>query len=288
MELFSERYGHKAKKFLQTQDVDKELRNRLWNALDAIYWSKIVAELDSSYHNPSNPSWVRPIALQIWDGHLKRRLDSMPVQGNGFIDEMRGHFFTCSWDGIYDFLEFLVNADSGSGLREKFVNYCNNVLESEKSGYRFINFKVTPITNADEIEEIEKASESNNSLKAVAMHIDSAVDKLSDRKAPDYRNSIKESISAVEAICRLISKQEKATLGDALESIEKQGQIKFHSALKEGYKKLYGYTSDANGIRHSLLDEPDLSFEDAKYMLVSCSAFINYLKVKADNAGIAL
>ncbi|MGQ9708742.1 MAG: AbiJ-NTD4 domain-containing protein, partial [bacterium] len=36
------------------------------------------------------------------------------------------------------------------------------------------------------------------------------------------------------------------------------------------------------------LDEPNLSFEDAKFMLVSCSAFINYLITKAAKAGIKI
>jgi hypothetical protein len=51
---------------------------------------------------------------------------------------------------------------------------------------------------------------------------------------------------------------------------------------------MYGYTSDAQGIRHALMDEPNLSFEDAKFMLVSCSAFVNYLIAKAAKAGISL
>ncbi len=38
--------------------------------------------------------------------------------------------------------------------------------------------------------------------------------------------------------------------------------------------------------RHALLDESDLDFEDAKFMLVSCSAFTNYLKGKVIKAGI--
>ena len=37
------------------------------------------------------------------------------------------------------------------------------------------------------------------------------------------------------------------------------------------------YTSDADGIRHSMLEESSLSFSDAKFMLVACSGFINYV-----------
>jgi hypothetical protein len=48
---------------------------------------------------------------------------------------------------------------------------------------------------------------------------------------------------------------------------------------------MYGYTSDAEGIRHALMDEPTLESEDAKFMLVSCSAFVNYLRSKAARAG---
>ena len=42
-------------------------------------------------------------------------------------------------------------------------------------------------------------------------------------------------------------------------------------------KKIYGYTSNGDGIRHALLEEDSLEYEDALYMLVSCSAFVNYL-----------
>ena len=63
-------------------------------------------------------------------------------------------------------------------------------------------------------------------------------------------------------------------------------RIKLHGALKRAFNILYGYTSDANGIRHALLDEANLTFDEAKFMLVSCSAFINYLKGTASEAGI--
>ena len=51
---------------------------------------------------------------------------------------------------------------------------------------------------------------------------------------------------------------------------------------------LFGYTSDEGGIRHAEgLFVSEVSFEEAKFMLVSCSAFVNYLiseygKIKRD------
>ncbi len=170
------------------------------------------------------------------------------------------------------------------------MSICSSMLERELSGYRFIAGKIAPITSEQEISEvseIEEALASKDSLQPVAIHLQTALDLLSDRESPDYRNSIKESTSAVEAMCRLIAGS-GATLGKALGEIRRQGKVDLHGALEDAFDKLYGYTSDEGGIRHSLLEEPDSDFEDAKFMLVACSAFINYLKVKASKAGIEL
>ena len=61
-----------------------------------------------------------------------------------------------------------------------------------------------------------------------------------------------------------------------------------HWDLKNAFSSMYGWTSNTEGIRHGLQDEPDLGFEDAKYMLVACSGFINYLLEKAKKAGLDL
>jgi hypothetical protein len=58
--------------------------------------------------------------------------------------------------------------------------------------------------------------------------------------------------------------------------------------LKSAFLSLYGYTSDANGIRHALLEEAQLTFEDAQFMLVACSAFVNYLTATAARHGTKL
>jgi len=120
----------------------------------------------------------------------------------------------------------------------------------------------------------------------VKTHLESALRKLSDRDNPDYRNSIKESISSIESIAKVISNNEKDSLAAALDKIK--GKIKLHSSLERGFKQLYSYTSDADGIRHGLMEESTCDFEDAKYMLVSSSAFVNYLIVKANKAGIPM
>ncbi|MBE8966981.1 hypothetical protein IQ277_12215 [Nostocales cyanobacterium LEGE 12452] len=92
------------------------------------------------------------------------------------------------------------------------------------------------------------------------------------------RNSIKESVSAVESLAKAITRKPKATLADALKVLEVFHNL--HPTLKKSFLTLYGYTSDEGGIRHAMLTEPDLTIADAKFFLLSCTSFINYLKSK--------
>lgn len=157
----------------------------------------------------------------------------------------------------------------------KIYNFFNDLFECEYVGYRFIGDTISPISNELEVEGIRTALK--NPFEAVREHVSKANYFLSNRKNPDYENSIKESISAVEAVCQELMETKKTTLGKMLKHIEDCG-VNIHLAMKEAFGKLYGYTSDANGIRHAGdIGGPSSTFEEAKFMLVSCSAFINYL-----------
>lgn len=284
MELFSHKYGHKpVKSILQVESMDDDLRNSLWNAVHIFY----LAGLNRDYVlNSSRNREMHIFCIFLWRDYFKETIDTMPELCSKAIARIRTYFFSCEWNEVYDFLQFLANHHPDNEKNTEFLEFCNSMFKRELSGYRFVGDIITPITSEQEIAEIEETLTSKDSLQPITIHLQSALDLFSDRKSPDYRNSIKESISAVEAMCNLITGKEKATLGDALKRIT--GKIELHPALQESFSHLYGYTSDADGIRHALLDEGTLDSEDAKFMLVSCSAFINYLKVKASKAGIEL
>lgn len=153
----------------------------------------------------------------------------------------------------------------------------NGYFAREYVGYRFVDGIIVPISDVYELEALEEAL--TNPYEPVYQHLSKANKFLADRENPDYENSIKESISAVEAICEIITgtKGKEATLGAMLKKLEVKG-IEIHSALKSAFSTLYGYTSDANGIRHAgYIGGKASTFEEAKFMLVSCSAFVNYL-----------
>ena len=264
MKLFSQRKGlKKVRTEIQVDSIDEELSNLLWNVLRKYYWERATDKY--------------PFLEVLWNSYLKRPTDGLVGRWTEDYRQIRSYYFGCKWFEVYDFIDFMANNYPNEKTNNQFTEACNCVLQSELSAYRFVGGKITQITSEEEISEIEEALETP--LKPVRTHIENSLKLLSDRKSPDYRNSIKESISAVEAICRLITKNKKATLGQALKEVK--AKVGLRGALEEAFSHLYGYTSSADGIRHSLLDEPTLSFEDAKFMLVSCSAFINYLVSKA-------
>ena len=160
-------------------------------------------------------------------------------------------------------------------LTEYVVGAFNELFQREYVGYRLIDGKAIPITDEIEQKAIEQSLDTR--FAGCKSQLQKALGFLSDREHPDYKNSIKESISAVESICQIITNDNHATLGEALKLLENEG-ITLHPALKKAFSSIYGYTSDKGGIRHAEgMFESNVTFEEAKYMLISCCAFVNFL-----------
>lgn len=284
---FSQRHGiTPAEKILQIESVDEDLKNTLWSVLTIFYWDtfdKYKWDMGARADNISGSNLDR-LFKSLWLLYFKSPTDTIPSY---YYDErdglgvLRKYFFSANWFQIYDFVEF-VASHGPERQREGFISTCNDFMEKENSGYRFVNGQIAEISSSDEISEIEDAIAKSTPYYGVKQHLSSAITMLSDRENPDYRNSIKESISAVESLCKTVSGEEKATLGAALKALESKGLM--HPALKSAFSSLYGYTNDAGGIRHALMEESNLTSSDARFMLISCSAFINYVIATTSNA----
>lgn len=270
---FSQRMGFTPiESALQTEGMSNALRNSLWNVFDNLLWSSDGFIYDKVGHW----GYINLFSRELWSNFFKQRVDSRGDSPWAVLEKIRSYFFNAQWFEVYDFVEFV----SGTFQNKQLNETVNQILERELAGFRLISGSLVPVTAKEEVEAIKEAIE-KIPYKGVVTHLRQALEHLSNRKNPDYRNSIKESISAVESLARELTKNPKATLGDALQLLEKTDRL--HPALKKGLSALYGYTSDEQGIRHSMLEEPILSATDATFFLVSCSAFINYLKAKSAN-----
>ena len=182
-----------------------------------------------------------------------------------------------SYNEVLDLLEYICNWLSAKtySCSEQFQKSFNSLFQQEYVGYRFVSGQIVPITDELEIREIEQACKTP--FDGARTQLQKALGFLSDRENPDYKNCVKESISAVEATCRIIAEKDSATLGEALKLLAKHG-LKLHPCLNSGIDKLYSYACDQGGVRHAEHEaESIVTFEDAKFMMVTCSAIVNYL-----------
>jgi hypothetical protein len=269
---FSQRNGYKqGTKIAQWESMDVDLLNGLWNMILIFQFNKY--QCPRGAYNQIDGSNIAALADQIWVFYLKSPLDKRPMFWDRYQEIVRAYFYSAQWYEVYDFVEFIVET-VGEGEAQELAAAVNHVLTVENAAYRFVDLKIIEITSESEVEEVEQALVSSAAYGGARTHLERAIELYADRKQPDLRNSIKESISAVESLAiELVG--EKATLGQLLKKMEAQRAL--HPALKVAFSSLYGYTNDSDGIRHALTDKSSLTKSDARLMLICCSAFVNYV-----------
>ncbi|NCQ80225.1 MAG: hypothetical protein GPI99_19680 [Microcystis aeruginosa W13-15] len=276
--LFSKRKGYsKISDIIQKDSLKLTSKNKIWSFLCFYLWDKIHVEnsryADQIYLFDQYYTEQTYFFKKIWIHYFEYAVDTIPREWVKMYNAIRTNFFDSEWHITYSLLEFILRNWKDEKLVIDLSETLNGLFESELIPYRILDKTITDLTSEEEISELNSIYKLKSN--PVKEHISLAINKLYNREKPDYRNSIKESISAVEACCRDILQDDKPTLGKALSAIERK--IEIHGSLKSAFDKLYGYTSDSTGIRHSLLDKDKITFEEAKFMLVACSAFINYL-----------
>lgn len=285
---FSERMGYvKPRLEMQIESMDEGLSNRLWAV------TRELLDIELEGYNGLFTTFGDSLYKTICIHYLKMSYSYVWECGDSPIELMNEHYENSEWNFKYELIEEIIRhfpkfRHDFYVIWKEFSDDINTVLEEESAGYRLINDEFVPITDEIQLEEINIATESTN---AAGKHIENGIANLSDKTNPDYRTAIKESIDAVESICKQITKESadmnaKTTLGTALKELKKHG-FDVHSALIDGWSKIYGYASDG-GIRHDLEAGASFDQEDAIYFLSTCAAFVNYLKVKADKHGINL
>lgn len=238
---------------LQSDGMSVELRNSLWNVLERDLWWR------SSVQYLSHRSFGSRLCEYLWRDYFKAPLDTRPGSGSEFKRSVREYFFRSDWSCIYELLEFILPFIQDTPV----IEHVNAVLERERSGFRYVSGKFIPVTNDSEVEAVAQAI-TTEPFYGAREHLRQAVNHLSNRDTPDFHNSINESILAVEITVQEYTGDSKADLGDALNKLEHSGQL--HKAL--------------NSIRHAMLKKSDIDVSDAKFFLVACSAFVNYLASK--------
>jgi hypothetical protein len=272
---FSQRVGGQPLLKSGLEEASQELRTATWNA----FYERLL---------PLGPGqiWVRyqTNAKALWS-HIHWKADEVPHSASNARRTLKDYWVNSTWMKFFDAFEFVVHrfAPSAASVRVQWFQDMNLLLEEQGCAYRFISEELAPVTNPAEMAEVEKAAEC--SIAPVAQHIHDALGLLPPNPNSSARNSVKESISAVEAALKHLTGEPTATLGEALKLFEsKYGAL--HTSIRRGLDKLYAYTNGPDGIRHALVDDAtDVTVDDARFMVITCSAFANYLVALASRNG---
>jgi len=280
--LFSQRYGYTS---LEDIVIRENMPEAIQNAI--INWYDMLPDI--TIYNKEGPSSIKAeLEEYLWSKFLnKRTQDYYDCCRIGNAPEVFVEFISDAdnpWYRKLDILEVsltIINSfyKNIPSMHEDYNKKLNEEFSRLNYAYRIVNNTITEITSKEEIKAVETAIANNNG--AIKMHLSKALELCAKRPEGDYRNSIKESISAVEKWCR--EKTNENDLRKALNKLESKGII-IHSRLHSAFNKLYEYTNnEETGIRHALMDDDGTytpSIDEAVYMVVTCSAFINYLNKK--------
>ena len=247
---------------VQFEDLNERTRNKIYTLM-------------SKYTN--NNEFVEFLYVEIFSCTVDDVPRVQDIFGKNHLDifsinsQLKDFLLVHPYNAIFDLLEginkFWKQRDNS------FEEAINNIFKEENVQHRFVNGIITDIINEHEIKEIQESLDKNDDS---SVHISKAINHLYNRQKPDYENSVKESICAVEVKCKKITNMPTATLGAAIKKVKENG-INLHPALEQSISQLYGYASNANGIRHGGGMAATITEKEAKLVLTICTSICNYL-----------
>jgi hypothetical protein len=184
------------------------LRNSIWNFVVSLF-------------DEGDAGW-RAITESSAQFYFKVPVDDLPGYNYQHREWIKDRFYAMPWHGVYDYAEFIAqNYERVQRYprtrRDRIENALNHIFAEELSGYRFLAGELAPISGPEEVAAIEGALSvtSHSGLTGAHAHITAALQLLAKRPDPDYRNSVKESISAVEALAKQLGTADSQGLAGA-------------------------------------------------------------------------
>ena len=259
---------------LKLGELPKEARTQLWNLF--------FVHLDSSKATDDlfGGSWIgRGWSHVLRDVHAKfhvRALDEWDSDFRPACKKLREYIEARPCNKVFDLIQFVLRHRQ---CPPEFVREMQHTFSECRLAYRIDIARPPTILPAATPEEGDAVADALRTLREAglrgsAAHLRKAAEHVN---AGDWAGSVRESIHAVESVARQLDPGAAKTLGPALAALEKRGAL--HPALKGAFRKLYGYTSDEQGVRHALLDRRDANVgaDEAVFMLGACASFTSYL-----------
>lgn len=257
---------------LKLEELPHTARVHIWN----VVYSSIRKRVQrGNFGLVVSGDWYRVL-------HAKHKLhDNLPLDewDNSFDRHkrvLRHSIESLPFNRVFDLIQFLLRQPECPPnlvveLKQTF-EFCRLAYAIDVTPPPTIIPAVTDVEGKTITESLQTLRQAG--LGSSASHLRKAAEYIN---TTDWAASVRESINAVESVARRLDPQASGSLTSALASLEKRQTL--HPALKEAFRKLYGYTSNEQGIRHALLDrsEANVGMDEAVFMLGACASFTSYL-----------
>ena len=268
---FSQAQGYEElPSFLALEEVSGEARIKLWNLLSVAAWYKYMST------RFMEGDW-EPILGDISSDFFRIPIDEFKPNAPTTLELFkRSMLRDLPFNRLFDLLQMIMRHTE---CPMDFTLAVADIFRQSRLAYIVDVQKpatILPAATEHEGQAIVGAIEEFRAagLEGTEAHLRNAGQLINQG---DWPGSVRESMHAVESVARQLDPEASKTLGPALKSLEKSGQL--HPALENAFRKLYGYTSDEEGIRHPLItaSESPVGQDEAVFMLGACASFASYL-----------
>jgi hypothetical protein len=253
---------------MKREDISAELTAKLWAGLHLMMETN---RLPVDFGNDAIGDRWRSL-LYRWHVHIEHQAsDEFNEDYSVTVRRVKALVYTQDFGKLYTFLEFIARDRDMTDER----TYIEFALRSSRAAWRLVGKQIVPVSSEEEAGAVV-AAVAETALRGPAgakSHLGKAANLIA---SGDWAGSVRESIHAVEAVARTF--ENAGTLPDALKALQRSGHT-IHPALANGFKALYGYTSDEQGVRHALIesDKSAVGESEAQFMFGSCASFCQYL-----------
>ncbi|MCY4197087.1 MAG: hypothetical protein OXD33_09265 [Rhodobacteraceae bacterium] len=279
---FSQRYGYEPlPKAMALGELSKEFRREACNVFESFA---------KSFATNSQFGWYfRNAGSQLF-ASIIGEFEGVPdyeVDANFKLVMAKVHDIIKNdrFDRVLHFLEILLRQTRIAEdyfQRLQFATKIQALLQKHNAAYRLSieynhRFWFFPCESEEHAVAVAQALEllQQGEFEGAKAHLRHAVDHINGGR---HAAAIAESIHAVESVARKIDPKASKSLSPALKSLQDRGLLT-HDALCKAFEKLYGYTSNEQGIRHALIDKDAANVDVAEsvFMFGACASFAGYL-----------
>ncbi|MYF25135.1 MAG: hypothetical protein F4224_07575 [Nitrospira sp. SB0678_bin_10] len=285
---FSQRHGYEPlPEAMRLEALSGDLRREIWNATLHFFQIDRGRSIQAMGMLGSVPDDKTAIIIRDVLGEFLK-IPHDEIDRSVLFDEQHANYqetkeivLKGTFNRVLDIIEIIAKLPYVPIGTQNFFWSIKHLFEKHAAAYWLDMssrpFQFFPRSSKEQSEATQLAIKTihEGGMEGAATHLRQAAAHIN---AQEYGDSIADSIHAVESVACVIAQKENGSLGQALDSLE-EAKLLEHRALKDAFKKLYGYASDERGIRHALLDQdsPDVGLDEAVFMFGSCASFAAYL-----------